>query len=67
MARVIIEGFKTIEEAKDWISAYEGGVEQNMSDWAEEKGFPCMTVMSPYGKGEGYYKIEGEDVKITLK
>lgn len=35
MITVTISGFKTIEEAKQWCSAYEGGVEQDMSVWAE--------------------------------
>jgi hypothetical protein len=43
MARVIIEGFKTQREAKEWALAYEGGVEQDMDIWAEERDFPCMT------------------------
>lgn len=58
MARVIIEGFKTIKEAQNWANAYEGGVEQDMSIWAEVKPFPCMT--------EDVVK-KGDDIVITLR
>jgi len=45
MAKVIIDGFKDLETACKWVSAYEGGVEQDMSVWAEEHEFPCMVDM----------------------
>lgn len=41
---VILTGFKSKEEAMAWISAYSGGVEQDMSTWAEK----------PTSQGGGY-------------
>ncbi len=38
MITVTISGFKTIEEARGWVDAYEGGVEQDMSNCAEANG-----------------------------
>lgn len=32
---VTITGFKTIQEARQWVSAYGGGVEQDMAGWVE--------------------------------
>lgn len=35
---IVLSGFKTIEEAQAWVNAYSGGVEQDMSVWAEKPG-----------------------------
>ena len=37
MITITISGFKTMEEAQSWVDAYSGGVEQDMSIWAEAK------------------------------
>jgi hypothetical protein len=36
MVTITITGFKTLEEAQKWYEAYEGGVEQDMSNYAEK-------------------------------
>lgn len=33
---ILLIGFKTKKEVKAWIDAYSGGVEQDMSSWAED-------------------------------
>jgi hypothetical protein len=59
--QVIITGFKTIEEAQQWCSAYSGGVEQDMDVWAEKPGggrkFPVY---------EKFTKVENNNVIMEL-
>jgi hypothetical protein len=65
MFRVIIEGFETEKEAKNFLSWYEGQGEQNAGYWADEHPFPCMTDMKAYdGK---YTKKEGNDLYIKMR
>ena len=64
MITVTITGFKTMDEAKQWCSAYEGGVEQDMANWAEK----------PVSEGGGYKfpvfekstKVKGNNITMEL-
>jgi hypothetical protein len=68
MARVIIEGFDSVEEAQAFVSAYEGGVEQTMAEWSDnhDTNFPWRTDMQAFGAAKRFCKVEGEDVTIKL-
>lgn len=65
MFEVVIRGFKTQEEAEEFVDAYEGGVEQTMYDVScitIGPKFPCTTVM-----GKDWKKIEGNKVIIEVE
>lgn len=66
-ARVIIEGFVDVEEAKKWCIGYEGGAEQTMAIWSDENGqFPWRTMMQAFPGAKKYFKVDGDDVHIRL-
>jgi hypothetical protein len=63
--KVVIEGFKTLEEAKAWISGYEGQAEQSMYVWSTENGnFPCITALDSDCWPP---KVDGDSVTIKVK
>ena len=65
MITVKITGFKTIEEAQAWVTAYQGGVEQDMSIWAEES-----KIKHPSGYGFPFnvenYKRKNDTINVSL-
>lgn len=61
---ITISGFKTLEEAKKWCDAYSGGVEQDMSIWAEGTSsqgggyqFPCYHKQT---------NVNGNNIEMVL-
>lgn len=59
MARLIIEGFETIDDAKEYASWFEGQGEQDAFIWMEENDKPLY-----YSKN---YDIDVEEDAVFLK
>ena len=59
-----ISGFKTIEEAEGWCSAYSGGVEQTMSIYAEARPPEGKRYSFPFN--EESITTKGNNVHMVL-
>lgn len=67
MITITLSGFKTKEEAIDWLNQYEGGGEQYFDTEAgESETFPCCCLMNSYIPEMKEFKENSEKENFNL-
>jgi hypothetical protein len=66
MVTITISGFKSKEEALNWLEAYEGGIEQNMTD-ATNDSTPSIVDIDSYIKEKKMFNKDKDKENFNLK